>query len=78
MQHGTQDPLKVRVARAQGQAMVEYLVVALAAIIILLAPMPSVVPGKTSDHASILTQLSEALRGSYADYSWAASQPIVD
>jgi len=78
MQHGTQEPQKVRVARAQGQAMVEYLAAVFFAIMILLIPIPSVVPGKTSDHASILTQLSEALRGSYADYSWAASQPIVD
>lgn len=61
--------------RERGQAMIEYLVVALAVIVLLLAPIPSVVPGKTTDQASVLTQLSEALRGFYSDYSWAVSQP---
>ncbi|WP_414040863.1 hypothetical protein ACJU26_01835 [Acidithiobacillus sp. M4-SHS-6] len=61
--------------RERGQSMIEYLVVALAVIVLLLAPMPSVVPGKTTANTSILTQLSEALRGFYSDYSWAVSQP---
>ncbi|MEL5848028.1 MAG: hypothetical protein U7M05_01520 [Candidatus Igneacidithiobacillus chanchocoensis] len=61
-----------------GQAMIEYLVVALALIVALLLPIPSIVPGKLPDHASVLTQLSAALRGAYADYSWAAAQPIVN
>ena len=60
-----------------GQSMVEYLVVLLAVVVILLAPIPSIVPGKLPDKASVLTQLSVALRGAYADYSWAAAQPIV-
>jgi len=61
-----------------GQAMIEYLVVALALIVALLLPIPSIVPGKLPDHASVLTQLSAALRGAYADYSWAAAQPTVN
>lgn len=63
--------------REEGQAMMEYLIVTLAMIIILMAPIPSIVPGKTSDHASVLTQLSEALRGFYKDYSAAESQPVL-
>ena len=61
-----------------GQSMIEYLVVLLAAVVILLAPIPSIVPGKLPDNASVLTQLSAALRGFYSDYSWAVSQPVVD
>ncbi|MDD3761484.1 MAG: hypothetical protein PHO57_11755 [Acidithiobacillus sp.] len=62
----------------RGQSMIEYLVVLLAAVVILLAPIPSIVPGTLPDNASVLTQLSVALRGFYSDYSWAASQPVVD
>ena len=63
--------------REEGQAMMEYLIVALAVVFILLAPIPSIVPGKTSDQASVLTQLSEALRGFYKDFSAAESQPVL-
>ena len=42
--------------------MIEYLVVLLAAVVILLAPIPSIRPGKLPDNASVLTQLSAALR----------------
>jgi len=64
-------------ARESGQSMIEYLVVLLAVVVLLLAPIPSIVPGKLPGDASVLTQLSVALRGYYADYSWAASQPVL-
>lgn len=65
-------------SRQSGQSIVEYLVVLLAVIVVLLAPLPSLVPGKLPGDASVLTQLSVALRGAYADYSWAASQPVLN
>ncbi|WP_308387762.1 hypothetical protein [Acidithiobacillus sp. AMEEHan] len=64
--------------QASGQAMIEYLIIALAIIFALLIPIPSIVPGKLPDQASVLTQLSVALRGAYADYSWATSQPVTN
>lgn len=52
-----------------GQAMVEYVVVLVAVLVVLLAPFPG--PGDPS----VLARLSQSIQKAFQDYSWSLSIP---